>query len=174
MGRMWQLTVSKLPGALALCCISVFSRGLAMAAGNSGVTIEVRVLKPEATLTSRGAFEVTLRNASDAPVTVYGDLTSGVVFELRGADGKEIVRATHAHELCPPPPPEASDWVRLRPGHGISYVDQRSLQELGLMTSGKYSVRAMYWHVVLEDEEGFHLSLAREPVASSSGRVNVR
>ena len=135
---------------------------------NRGVQVEVRVVKPVAKADSRGVFEVSLRNVSRDAAIVYGKLTCGIVLEIRDPSGNKVIAPVFYDELKMPWDQTPSDWVHLQSGHALSFVDDRSLRELGVATTGAYSVRATYWHVVVKDENGLHLTLASKPMWSAT------
>lgn len=136
------------------------------------ITLDVR----DASVTLDGELKLhfTIKNLGPGAAYIYGDLSYGVVPIAYHRDGAEVPRREHFHELCPPPPPEDSDFVRLKPGHARSYDVERTPRDLGIDVAGDYLLEVDNFYVTVRDREGFHISLVDRPLVSNRVEIVVR
>ena len=136
--------------------------------------LKLQIREPSVTVDGRLKLGVTITNLGPDPVYIYGDLDYGVAPFAYHRDGAPVDRRTHPHELCPPPPPDDSDFVRLLPGHALSYELERSPRDLGIELSGTYLIELDDFFVAVRDTEGFRISLAEQPLPSNRVEIDVR
>jgi hypothetical protein len=112
-------------------------------------TIENSVVAKDGAL----LLDVEVRNEGNAPHYIYGDLGPGVWLHIYNASGVEVQpKVLFEHT---PPPPKASDFLRLLPGHSLTLHDRYPSSQLGLLP-GRYTARIDFMLVPAIDALGFH------------------
>jgi hypothetical protein len=101
-------------------------------------------------------FYVEVRNKGDAPYYIYGDLGPVVWLHIYNTAGVEVQpKVLFEHT---PPPPKASDFLRLHPGHSLTLHDRYPSSQLGLLP-GRYTARLDFMFVPAADERRVSLRL---------------
>lgn len=135
--------------------------------------IKLSIVQPELKEDSKDVFEVSVFNISDHAIWIYKNLSYGMEIWIKDSEGKDLTHSSTG-PLCPPPPPDGEDFVQLLPGKTLVTRDDRSLRDLGVQRSGKYSaVASYYYRVVIEHGHKF-LNLVDRPMSSIAIGFEVR
>ena len=89
-------------------------------------------------------LDVEVRNESNEPHYIYGDLRPGVWLHIYNDSGVEV-QPKELYEHVPPPP-KSSDFLRLLPGHSLTLHDRYPSNQLGLLP-GRYTARIDFMFV---------------------------
>ena len=159
--------------------------GLLLAVAVSATSTASR--EPQVTLSAQAAevpldgtlaLQVALTNPEsedDAELVIYRHMGTGVIVLARTREGAELrpEGMTHYHELCPPPPPRQSDFVRLDAGQFLGRALRITPSSLGIKSPGTYSVSVQYWVTAWPEGSEWRLSLRQQPIESAPITVTV-
>jgi hypothetical protein len=147
---------------VAILMFSMFMLGIAIPiAGDrqsspcaADLSLRLRTIEnPVVTKDGALLLDVEVRNEGNEPHYIYGDLGPAVWLHIYDASGVEVqpkVLFEHA-----PPPPKASDFLRLLPGHSLTLHDRYPSSQLGLLP-GKYTARIDFMFIPAIDALGIH------------------
>jgi len=165
--------IRNLAFSAAMVCV-LFPTRAQVASASQPIQIRVKTIPSRINIKTPEVFKIELVNTALEDVWVYKETwhCGGLSIEIFDSKGKPL--KPRGHWGLPPPPPNPSDFLSLKPGESLSTTSPGNLFDLGVKKPGKYSAIVYYFHHVGSVDSQLVLRLSQAPIKSESVEFRVQ